>query len=78
MRITSFLEQGRRVWIHGLGSSIPLVITIINKLRLDSKFFHFPYPDYTSAFRERFGTDKIVLNSYSHTWEGLTETWEQV
>ena len=29
-------------------------------------------------FRENFGTDKIVENSYSHSWEGLTETWEQV
>ena len=36
VRITSLLEQGRKVWIHGLGSSIPLVITIINSLRLDS------------------------------------------
>ena len=32
-RINTLLEQGRRVWIHGLGSSIPLVITIINTLR---------------------------------------------
>ena len=32
-RIFGFLEQGRKIWIHGLGSSIPLVITIINKLR---------------------------------------------
>jgi len=60
VRITSLLEQGRKVWIHGLGSSIPLVITIINSLR------------------EKFGTEKIIINSYSHTWEGLTETWEQV
>jgi len=59
-RINTLLEQGRKVWIHGLGSSIPLVITIINTLR------------------ENFGTDKIVENSYSHSWEGLTETWEQV
>ena len=35
-RIISFLEQGRKVWIHGLGSTIPLVITIINSLRLES------------------------------------------
>ena len=35
-RINTLLEQGRKVWIHGLGSSIPLVITIINTLRLDS------------------------------------------
>jgi len=52
------LLRHEAVWIHSLGSNIPVAITFLNKLKAE------------------LTEDKLEVETWSHTWQGLSDHWE--